>query len=600
MLDMPRLNVIEQYRESITAFGGLNKQLITAGGEFSAMENLTSDNFPVMSIRPQRHRINGLMNPQGIMSKESLAWIDGADLYYNGYQVQGISLSTEEEMLPKQMVSMGAKLCIFPDAVYVNTEKLSDCGSLNATYATPTSAAVTYTMTNLSGAEIVPEISSGEPAGTIANGAYWLDTSGETHVLKQYSASSSMWVTVATVYVRISCTGIGADFNEGDGVRIYGAAYSDPENVIMTKQLEALNGSHIIKAKTDNSITVVGILDQTYTQTDATEFRVERKVPDMDYVTECQNRLWGCKYGVVNGETVNELYCCKLGDPTNWEVYNGIASDAWRASVGTDGAWTGAVTYGNTPIFFKDDAMHKIYVSAEGAHQIASASVRGVLRNASRSIAIVDEVLYYLSRGCICAYDGSLPISVSENLGRLDYISGVGGSSYGKYYLSAVDKENNPHTLVYDAARKMWHEESPQNALQYAEHEGHLWYIDTSNNQLTTTNPHAGGTPEGRISWYAESGVQGYNYPDNKYLSRFDFRMELDVGADFELWIEYDSNGSPVPYGRISGIGSRRTFVIPVPPRRCDHLKLIMRGTGDCKLYGIARILEVGSDGNIY
>ena len=190
MFNPVKLNVIEQFREVISAFGGVNRQPIADDGEFSAMMNLTSDHFPVMSTRDKRHDYIALMNPQGILSKDSLAWIDGASLYYNGDLVEGITLSESADMLPKQMVSMGARLCIFPDAVYVNTEKLSDCGSLNASYAAPSETAVTYTMTTFSGAAIDPIVSASAPEDA-ANGAYWLDVSGENHALKQYSACPS-------------------------------------------------------------------------------------------------------------------------------------------------------------------------------------------------------------------------------------------------------------------------------------------------------------------------------------------------------------------------------------------------------------------------
>jgi hypothetical protein len=38
------------------------------------------------------------------------------------------------------------------------------------------------------------------------------------------------------------------------------------------------------------------------------------------------------------------------------------------------------------------------------------------------------------------------------------------------------------------------------------------------------------------------------------------------------------------------------TITVPVIPRRCDHLRLKLTGTGDVKIYSIARILELGSD----
>ena len=58
----------------------------------------------------------------------------------------------------------------------------------------------------------------------------------------------------------------------------------------------------------------------------------------MDYLTECDNRVWGCS----NKENV--IYACKLGDPTNWFSYRGIAEDSYAVTVGSDGSFTGAAT----------------------------------------------------------------------------------------------------------------------------------------------------------------------------------------------------------------------------------------------------------------
>ena len=54
------------------------------------------------------------------------------------------------------------------------------------------------------------------------------------------------------------------------------------------EQLKALNGSKILYQADDNYIVIVGLLDETKNITDTV--KVERKVPDMDFVTECQNR----------------------------------------------------------------------------------------------------------------------------------------------------------------------------------------------------------------------------------------------------------------------------------------------------------------------
>ena len=40
-----------------------------------------------------------------------------------------------------------------------------------------------------------------------------------------------------------------------------------------------------------------------------------------------------------------------------------------------------------------------------------------------------------------------------------------------------------------------------------------------------------------------------------------------------------------------------RTFLIPIIPRRCDHMRIRLEGSGEFRLYSIARIIERGSDG---
>lgn len=51
--------------------------------------------------------------------------------------------------------------------------------------------------------------------------------------------------------------------------------------------------------------------------------------------------------------------------------------------------------------------------------QIANSPVRGVKKGSEGSLVIVNETLYYHSRNGVCAYDGSLPVSVSAPLGSI-------------------------------------------------------------------------------------------------------------------------------------------------------------------------------------
>ena len=407
-----------------------------------------------------------------------------------------------------------------------------------------------------------------------------------------WSASTEMWTSVATVYTRIQAVGIGKPFKEGDGVEISGVSYGGDSEAVKA-QFDELNGTKIIFAKDDDSIVVVGLIDLTYEQTEGA-VTVKRAVPDMDYVCEAQNRIWGCKYGMVDGKAVNELYCCKLGDFTNWRVYAGISTDAWAASVGSDGAWTGCANYLGYPTFFKENCIHRIAISSVGAHQVTETVGRGVQNGSFRSLCVVNEMLFYKSTSDVCAYDGSFPTSMGASLGEERYSGAVGGSFGGKYYLSMQDSARAWHLFVYDAAKGMWHREDNTHAMCFAAMDDDLYYIDADSRRMMCVNG-TQGTAEAAPEWMAESGVIGYDYPDKKYLSRYNIRLQIEDGGELRLYCMYDSDGRWEHAGTIRRKG-HGTFTVPVIPRRCDHMKLRLEGKGVVRVFSIAKILELGSD----
>ena len=137
---------------------------------------------------------------------------------------------------------------------------------------------------------------------------------------------------------------------------------------------------------------------------------------------------------------MNELYCCVLGDFKNWEQYMGLSTDSWRASVGSDGVWTGAVGYLGTPLFFKENCIHRVSVSATGAHQVGETVCRGVQRGSAKSLVVVNETLYYKSRGDVCL-SGRLPAGVSAALGGESYGHAAAGALGERYYISMRDAQ---------------------------------------------------------------------------------------------------------------------------------------------------------------
>jgi hypothetical protein len=418
----------------------------------------------------------------------------------------------------------------------------------------------------------------------------WIDTSGTPHVLKQYSATHSTWTSVATTYIKISSPGIGKPFAEGDGVTISG---------IDIEALSDLNSTTIVWAKGDDYIVVTGILEKV--ESTGAIITVTRRMPIMDFIVESGNRLWGCKYGIaVNGQVVNEIYASKLGDFKNWNSFAGISTDSYVASVGTDGQFTGAITHLGYPIFFKENCMHKVYGNYPANYQIQTTACRGVQKGCSKSLAIVNETLFYKSRSSVCAYDGSLPMEISSALGEVAYSDAVAGTLGNKYYISMKDQNEDYSLFVYDTSKGMWHREDDTQATAFCNCRGNLFYIDYADNQIKAvheiTNPKGNYETEDKmIKWSAVSGIMCTDSPDKKYISRLVVRLLLEVGSTVRFSAEYDSSGEFEHLFTMSGT-KLQTFSIPIKPKRCDHLRLRIDGEGMAKIFSITKTIEQGSD----
>ena len=149
------------------------------------------------------------------------------------------------------------------------------------------------------------------------------------------------------------------------------------------------------------------------------------------------------------------------------------------------------------------------------------------------------------------------------------------------------------HLFAYDTKRAMWHREDSRIVVQFAACKGDLYAMDGMGVLWTAGGTE--GTEEPELQWSATSGVIGYTNAENKYVSRFNIRMQMPRGSSMDVYLQYDSDGIWHHHGHIRGKGIY-SFVLPIRPRRCDHFLLRVEGKGECKIYSIAKILEIGSD----
>lgn len=568
---LPQLNNVMQQREVIGEFGGYNHNLRISSAEWYDMQNMSSDLFPLVTQRPKRARVRQLNKANGLFAHNKLCWVDGTDFFYDGKARGKVTDSR------KQFVGMGAYILVFPDKVAYNTHT-DEFFPLGNKVTTETE--VTLSLTQLDGTPYEEYAISDTAPEEPKDGAIWLDTSASPHTLKVYASATAMWTPVATTYVKISATGIGKGFSQYDGVTISGLDVGH-------------NGDFLLYGAADDYIIITALIDEVATQ--ATPVTVERKIPDLDYVTESENRVWGC-----NSEK-HEVYACAQGDPRNWNKFMGIASDSYAMTVGSPGDFTGAATYLGSVIFFKENVLHKIQGNRPSNYQLTNTNCRGVAKGSEGSLVIVNETLYYKSRNDVCIYQGSLPTSISAALGSTYYHDANAGSVNGKYYLSAKDADDVSHLFVFDEAKQMWHKEDNVAAIDFATLGPELYFIDERDNCLHSVGGSIGeygdsrAKKEDKIEWMIESGDIGLDSPDAKYISRMQLRMSVDERALVCVDVQFDSEDDWREMYRINP-STKRSYTIPIVPKRCDHMRIRLRGYGKCVLYTVTRNVEAGGD----
>lgn len=408
-------------------------------GEWAWMQNMDTREYPAVARRQKRVHVATLNKPNGLCATDRLCFVDGVKFYYNGFYYGDVEDSE------KTLVPMGAKIAIFPDKKLFDTTTLSftDMEQKNVSSGT-----VRVTLAKGDGTPY-GEYTEGDTAPeNPENGQLWLDTSGDAPVMKTWSEAQGLWVAEATTYVLVSATGLGQGLKALDGVTVSGLEES------------GLNGDWILTDAGPDYILFTGILQKALTQ--AGEVRVERTCPEMDFVVEKDNRLWGCS------SADHEIYCCKLGDPTNWRAYQGVATDSYAVTVGTPGPFTGAAVSGSAVIFFKENCLHRVYGTQPSNFTVYVDNLRGVQQGCHKSAVRVNEYLYYKSVFDVCVYADSEVAGISAALGTESYKNAVAGVCGSRLYLSMEDQEGAWQLLVYDTAAGVWTREDGTHALGFA------------------------------------------------------------------------------------------------------------------------------------
>lgn len=513
--------------ERVLQFKGYNKKTVIDDGEMRDMYNLSSDEYPCLYQRKPRGIFSEVYRkPTAMIVKDKkLAVISEGQFYYDGTMYPSLKLSDQT-----QMVAINTRICFFPEKKFFNVR----------TKAT---------------GELASEVN--------------------------INVETTVSVTTSTIYFAESKE-LSGKFTAGDAVQI-------------TSSDERLNISAVIQSMDNESITFpeetfVSVLAEGESEIEVMVqyINIVRNCPDLDFVMESNNRLWG----VSNVD--NTIYACKLGDPTNWAYFQNTTIDSYYAEQGTDGEWTGCAAYPTHLLFFKEDYIHKVYGSKPSAYQVETAQCHALEKGSSKSIAVINETVLYKSRLGIMAYSGGIPELISDNFGTDKYVNAIAGTDGIKYFVSVI-RDGIPELLVFDMERFLWHKEDNVRARDFVYHNGKLLFINDVDNVIYEMASDKAMQEESGISWRAQLGPFHEYIEDKKIYSKLKMRLKFGEFSKLAVYMSIDEG----EWELIEEYDSERevSVMLPIVPRRCDKFALRFEGTGYCRIDSLTRIYRQGTSG---
>lgn len=551
------VNKLEPEVERTIEFRGLNRKDYVEDGEMSAMINLTSDRYPVLTPRKPRGTMSvpSGVTPVHIISRyERIAMIgrDGSGNYNLYYTIGGTSFTKISEDInhnevgpfsdKTRMVAINTKICFFPQKTYL---------------------------------EIV------------RNGS--VVTIGTYGSLEETKALQGTTVTLSNEDARIN---VGSHrFAYDDALSLVGTLTYTANNEQKTVEVnasclvESIDGNTLILPReTFIELTGDGVTSATYTGT------IDRTMPDIEHVIEWNNRLWGCN------SIDNVIYACKLGDPKNWQYYQGTAMDSYYAQQGTDEDFTGSAVYSQHIIFFKQNSLVRVYGTAPSNFQIQNMECFGLEKGSDKSSVTINDMVFYKSKIGLMAYEGNEPYLISEKL-NTKYRNVVAGTDGRKYIASCEIVDSNPteyEVVVLDIDNAFWHREDSTRFKDTCYYDGSMYFIDGTD-KIQVINP---DTPtETGMEWSATFGPFTEYIENRKIYSKLAIRLNAKSDSSVVIKIKVD-DGAWETVERYATVVNEGNF-IPIVPRRCDHYSVQLSGTGDVAIESLTRRYRVGTGGKL-
>lgn len=166
------------------------------------------------------------------------------------------------------------------------------------------------------------------------------------------------------------------------------------------------------------------------------------------------------------------------------------------------------------------------------------------------------------------------------------------------YLLAQTDPQEDAQKkslLIYDSKCGQWTMEDGDGLSMLDYDQGAVRGLEQDEISTIYLLDRENGSGEGVESW-VEFGDFLDGSPNVKAVNRIQLRVGMEPGSSLKIYISHDDEPWRL-VKTIAGTGKRKQNVLaPVKPKRCDHYRLRLEGTGKWWLYSMAKEYYVGSD----
>lgn len=325
---------------------------------------------------------------------------------------------------------------------------------------------------------------------------------------------------------------------------------------------------------------------------------MQRQVPDMDYICESGNRLWGVsnaqenrvwneesgKYDVFTSRCI---YVSALGFPERFWDFDGVSTDSYQVAIGSEGDFTAICAFNGGVCCWKEQRLYRITGNYPAEYYMHDYQVAGVQKGSYRSLIIENEVLYYKGVLGIYAYTGGTPALISSNLGAEILHNAAGGTDGKYYYVGCSDSEGGEILLSYDLIRNLWLKEAEIRPDAFVRL-GDTLYMLANGKIFYLTDDMSG------IEWLAE--FVPFTETEHTRKGHTKLRLRLDMDAGSTLKIEVKEDRMEWRTVREQETTDACTLNIPIRLGRCDRYSVRLSGTGGVIIRSMIREYTAGSE----